>query len=179
MSSLGSRRGSGPGVAIGCHEVEPLLSGWLDAELRAAERTRVAAHLQSCARCRRLVDGLRSTAAMLASAPLRRLPEATRAALLVARTSDAEPVAAGTDDGPRHRRRPARAGVLVQGLAAVAALVVVLATTALVLGGDGAELTRPQQRVAVPVEVFVVDHLAQSRDGTMPAVAPVIFESRR
>lgn len=36
-----------------CHEVQELLSAWLDGELTEEKRSRVAAHLDGCSGCRR------------------------------------------------------------------------------------------------------------------------------
>lgn len=165
---------------LDCRDAEPLVSAWLDAELGARERASVGAHLQTCARCRRTADGLRATSALLAAAPVRRLPPEVRARVLGPRDEN------GLPERPARHALPAGArpagGVLARVVAAAAVLVLALATTALLVGGSGAGsggATGPDQQVAVPVEVFVVDHLVQTRNGTMPVAAPVLFESGR
>ncbi len=49
-----------------CEEVREQLSAWLDGELAEAERARVAAHLDSCAACRRELAQLTALNAALA-----------------------------------------------------------------------------------------------------------------
>ena len=171
--------------SLDCDAAEPLLSAWLDAELPAGDRGRVGAHLQGCPRCRRAVQGLRVTATLLAGAPVRRLPEARRAAMIAAaRGVDA---ADGTrprfdlDSGRQRHARGPQAGVraLRRAVALAAALLLVLATTAFAVGAEAPRGMGPPRQVAVPVDVYVVDHLAQTRDGAMPTVTPVLLESAR
>jgi len=48
-----------------CSETRDLLSAWLDQALDAHEREQVEAHLAGCSECRRELEGLRSTVAVL------------------------------------------------------------------------------------------------------------------
>lgn len=54
--------------------VSPLLSAYLDGELSEKERSRVAAHLETCARCREEYEAIRSAAQALSSLPYTSAP---------------------------------------------------------------------------------------------------------
>ncbi|MBA2529939.1 MAG: zf-HC2 domain-containing protein, partial [Euzebyales bacterium] len=60
---------------VDCGRYEPLHSAWVDGELNRGERADMAAHLQVCGRCRSRINGLRVTAAMVASLPPRQMPD--------------------------------------------------------------------------------------------------------
>ena len=63
------------------HEDGLVLSCYLDAELSAAETSRVNAHLEACAACRVVLSSLRATKQRLAAAPRRAMPPEVVAAI--------------------------------------------------------------------------------------------------
>jgi anti-sigma factor RsiW len=140
-----------------CERLEHLHSAWVDAELRTGERARLAAHLQRCPPCRASVQGLRVTRTMLASLPPRGLPGEV-----------AVPAAAGP-------ARPAQAGLrrmLARSAVTVLAAVTVLSAAAFAVGSP-----EPQGRqVAVPVDVYVADHLVRAVGG--PVSTPALLQAR-
>lgn len=141
-----------------CETYEPLQSAWVDGELRGGERARFAAHLQQCARCRGAVHELRVTQSLLRSAPVRNLViDITR--------EGAEGPSRGTA-GAGVRR------VLVRSLAALVLLTGGVGAAAFVAGSTPVE----ERRVAVPVDVFVADHMVRAVGG--PVSTPALVEAR-
>ena len=143
-----------------CDELEPLHSAWVDGELRAGERATLAAHLQRCARCRAAITELRVTSTMLRSLPVRALPA---------------DVLQGITSGAPDRRRVSAAGVrkvLVRSAAAVVVGVASLGAAAFAAGS-----AVPQERqVAVPVDVYVADHLVRAVGG--PVSTPALLDAK-
>jgi anti-sigma factor RsiW len=153
-----------------CETVEPLLSAWLDDELRPEERVAVAAHLDRCAACRADAEQVRWTRSLARSLPVRRAPEELLEG--AARTAVAGPSrpAAGSLD------RPGRgsAGVMLRRAGATAAVMVgLVAGVAYTLGGAPADT----RTVRVPLDLYVADHLVHSVDG--PVTTPVVFGASR
>ena len=143
-----------------CDELEPLLSAWVDGELRAGERARMAAHLQRCARCRTAITELRVTSSMLRSLPLRSLPAG---------------VIDGVTPGKADRRQITGAGVrrvLVRSTAAMVLATATLGAAAFAVGSSPAD----ERQVAVPVDVFVADHLVRAVGG--PVSTPALLKAR-
>lgn len=142
-----------------CAALEPLHSAWVDGELRVGERARLAAHLQRCARCRASVHQLRVTQTMLRSLPQRRL---------------AAEVA--TPEGSPHSRRSRSVAVVQRALvrSTLALLVAVVALTGAALAVGGPEQQEPQ--VAVPVDVYVADHLVRTVGG--PVSTPALVQAK-
>ena len=141
-----------------CAALEPLHSAWVDGELRTRERARLAAHLQDCPPCRAAIAELRVTRTMLRSLPLRNL---------VVDLTDA-PL-----DAPTRPRGETVRRVLARSLTAVAVLVGSLGAAAFAAGS-----VEPNDRqVAVPVDVFVADHLVRAIGG--PVSTPALLNARR
>lgn len=150
------------GVTRRCEELEPLHSAWIDSELGAVDRVRMASHLQRCSRCRNAVHGLRATQSVLRSLPVRTLPSG----IAVSRAGG---------DAPRRRRASAASlrRVATRSSVVAAALVVVLGAAGFVAGSS-----QPSQPpVSVPVDVYVADHLVRSVGG--PVSTPVLVEPDR
>lgn len=142
-----------------CDELEPLHSAWVDGELRTGERARLATHLQRCARCRAAIAELRVTSTMLRSLPVRQLP--------------AE-VLDGITPGAPDRRRVTAAGarrVLARSAAAIVVGVASLGAAAFAAGSAEPE----QRQVAVPVDVYVADHLVRAVGG--PVSTPALLDA--
>ena len=143
-----------------CETLEPLHSAWVDGELRGRERARLGAHLQECSRCRASIAELRVTRTMLRSLPARNL--------VVNIESDA-PASRGHrwPDGGTVRR------VLSRTMVAVVLLVGSLGAAAFAAGSE-----QPADReVAVPVDVFVADHLVRAIGG--PVSTPALLNAQR
>lgn len=142
-----------------CEELEPLHSAWVDSELRAGERARLAAHLQRCARCRTAIAELRVTSSMLRNLPVRELPAG---------------VADGIVPGKVDRRFSGAAvrRVLVRSTAAMVFATATLGAAAFALGAAVPE----ERQVAVPVDVYVADHLVRAVGG--PVSTPALLKSR-
>ena len=140
-----------------CDELEPLHSAWVDDELSVGERARLAAHLQRCARCRAALRQLRVTQSMLRSLPVHQLP----AALV--------PAGAEVQEGAV-RRRSAVGRIAVRSSAALVAVTLTLGAAAFAAGGEQPS-TAP--KVAVPVDVYVADHLVRAVGG--PASTPALL----
>ena len=140
-----------------CESFEHLHSAWVDGELRASERARLGAHLQRCARCRAAIDELRVTSVMLRSLPVRNLViDVDRSAV-------------------SRRRRPSfTAGARV--LVARSAVAAVALTATLGAAAFFAGAQQPDDRqVAVPVDVFVADHLVRAVGG--PVSTPALLNA--
>ncbi|MPZ73302.1 MAG: hypothetical protein GEU74_08745 [Nitriliruptorales bacterium] len=135
-----------------CDTFEPLLSAWVDGELGRGRRARVGAHLQRCARCRSDVHALRVTQTMLRSLPPRTL------------------VAGIPADGATRRRVDGVAvrRFAVRSSAAAVTLAVVVATAGFMAGSQG-----ESSRVAIPVDVYVADHLVRAVGGAVSTPALV------
>jgi anti-sigma factor RsiW len=149
-------------MADPCEAIEPLLSAHLDAELDAPTASRVAAHLRTCAGCAAEAESLTAVRSMLRSAPVRRLPDAVRAAVLAQ-----EPGGARLPEPPRELAR-ARVG------AALAVAGGLLAGAVFGLGGQPPAGT---PTVAVPLDVYVADHFVHTVNRAM--AVPVTLELRR
>lgn len=147
-----------------CDTVEPMLSAWIDDELTPAERAKVAAHLQRCPRCRNAVRDLRITATLLRSMPARRTPAGLYGTPVPTLFGIPEPA-----DPPPATARVRRA--VTRSLAGAVGAVLLLGATAFAVGGQP-EPQHPQ--VAVPVDVFVGDHLVRAAGGPVstPALLP-------
>lgn len=152
----------------GCAGVEPLLSSLLDGALGPEERRLVQAHVAACAACSDDVESLGRARALVRSLPVRAVPPALLAVL--------RPLAPVSDNsasraGRAGRTRPAHAGA-VRAAAAVALLGGVVGGSAFVLGGAEPP---PRRIAAVPLDVYVADHLVGSM-GTA-VVAPAFAEA--
>lgn len=125
----------------GRHVAGDQLSAFLDDELDDDAALRLTRHVTACAACRVEMEDLRHTRSWL-----RRLP-ALQAPVL---TSERRSL-------PRVRTWSRRLLVLV----ALLTLVAVALVVAYVVGGQG--------EVVPPVERFLLDHLARTGDGPVPA----------
>lgn len=137
-----------------CDELEPLLSAWVDGELRAGERARMATHVQRCPRCRATLHELRVTQAMLRSLPTHRLPVAVL-------TPDGRKVGGGRSVVTR---------VVARSSAAMVAVVMLVGVAAFAAGGEETPQSTP-----VPVDVYVADHLVRAVGG--PVSTPALPHS--
>jgi anti-sigma factor RsiW len=135
-------------MAAECTQVEPLLSALLDDELDGEEAVIAVDHLGRCPACRTELEQLAVLRSMVRSMPVRRLPEGVRFAPAPPPAPASRPLARAGADGQRG------AG-LVTG-------------AAFALGGQP---TGEGPIVAVPVEVYVADHLVHTvnRAAWMPA----------
>lgn len=141
-------------MADRCSQLEPLLSAWVDGELRAGERARMASHLQRCARCRATLHELRVTQSMLRSLPTHRLPVDVRLG----------------DGAPTSRRHGTVRRVAARSTAAMAAVTMLLGIAAFAAGGEPT-----QQSTPVPVDIYVADHLVRAVGG--PVSTPALPSS--
>jgi anti-sigma factor RsiW len=142
-------------MADRCADLEHLHSAWVDGELRTAQRARLAAHLQRCARCRSTIAELRVTQSLLRSMPVHRLPVAV------------EP----SGDGGQ-RRHPGRVRRLAaRSTAGLVAVTMTLGIAAFAAGGEDPPASSP-----VPVDVYVADHLVRAVGG--PVSTPALFNAR-
>jgi anti-sigma factor RsiW len=71
---------------VDCHEVEGLLSAYLDGELEPAVSTSVRAHVDICSACRQRLANLESVGRMVRRAPYYQAPDRLRAWLTQSRT---------------------------------------------------------------------------------------------
>lgn len=140
-----------------CESFEHLHSAWVDGELRTAERAKLGAHLQRCARCRAAIDELRVTSVMLRSLPVRNL------VVDISR----EPL-------PARRRMPTLAGARVVLARTAAAAVIVTASVGAAAFAAGQQPA--DRQVAVPVDVFVADHLVRAVGG--PVSTPALLNAQ-
>lgn len=142
-----------------CDQLEPLHSAWVDGELGAVDRARLASHLQRCGRCRAAVHGLRVTQSMLRSLPTHTLP------IAVARDAEAP---------TSHRRRTAASvrRAATRSTTVALAIAVVLAAAGFVAGSTD----EPEPSIAVPVDIYVADHLVRSVGG--PVSTPAMAEAK-
>ena len=143
-----------------CRSFEPLLSAWVDGELGRGDRASVGAHLQRCARCRAEVHELRVTQSMLRSLPTRRMPVA---------------VLDGAAQGGRHRDLGVVRRVAARTSVAAATLVAVVAAAGFMAGSQ----PRDRTTVAVPVDVYVADHLVRAVGGAVSTPALVDSDGER
>lgn len=132
------------------------LSALLDDELGEGDAQAVTAHLVACDACAEEVERLQGARMLLRTLPHVRPPDD----LLV-------DVAATSAAAARTRRRRVRRVVAAATATAGAVGVVYVA-------GAGASPQVPRGRVAPPVEVFVIDHVA--RTGAGPVLTPVDLE---
>jgi anti-sigma factor RsiW len=142
-----------------CDALEPLHSAWVDGELHGREAARFGAHLQQCARCRAAITELRVTQAMVRSLPPRRLPEDL-------------PLGAAAGTASR-AGRTAWGRVVARSTAAVALFVTAIGAAAFVAGSP----EPAGVQVAVPVDVYVADHLVRAIGG--PVSTPALLEPDR
>ena len=142
-----------------CAAFEPLHSAWVDGELRTRERARMALHLQDCPRCRAAIAELRVTRTMLRSLPTRNL-------VVDLTVEDARRT-------PARRRGEVARRVLARSLVAVVLLVGSLGAAAFAAGSAQTN----DRQVAVPVDVFVADHLVRAIGG--PVSTPALLNARR
>lgn len=144
-----------------CDSLEPLHSAWVDGELRGRERTRLAEHLQQCPRCRAAIAELRVTRTMLRSLPVRNL--------VVDITGDArrEPARMRRDYAGAARRVATRT---------LAALVFVIGSVGAAAFAAGS-IEPADRQVAVPVDVFVADHLVRAVGG--PVSTPALLDVKK
>lgn len=153
-------------MSDGCADVEPLHSAWIDGALDAAERVRVAGHLQGCPACYAEIESLERTRMRMRSLPVRRLPADVEAAHASADAATLRPRTT-SPRGVAHLARQRAA----TGLAVVLALI---GGAAFALGGQPS----PDDRmVPVPVDLFVADHLVHTVGG--PMSTPMVVEARR
>jgi anti-sigma factor RsiW len=141
-----------------CRRLEPLLSAWLDHSLSRGERAAVDDHLLACPHCRAEVEALRRTVTLLRSAPRRTMPADLQAALSAVLGAGDRPRA--EVQGPGGAARVAAALLVLCGL---------LGASAWMAGADASD-----SPVAVPLDVFVVDHLERAPGA--PAPVPVLVE---
>lgn len=150
-----------------CSDHEPRLSAYLDGELADGEAVEVTQHLRTCPVCDGALERLAAVRSLMRSLPVRRLPpaavrglaDATRASRGVRGVGETAPARPST-----RTARFAAAGAIGIGL---------LAGTAFALGGQPAAGTRT---VAVPLDVFVADHMAHTVDG--PVALPVLADAK-
>ncbi|CAN5572649.1 MAG: anti-sigma factor [Actinomycetota bacterium] len=147
-------------MADGCDAFEPLGSAWVDGELRHDERANMAAHLQGCPRCRSRITGLRITSTMLRSVPQRQVPME-----LGGVRTDATPVPVAADASGLPR-------ALARSLAGMAAAVALLGVAAFAAGAPDTDA----RTVAVPVDVYVADHIVHSIGG--PVSTPALLSAQ-
>jgi hypothetical protein len=106
-----------------CEDLHPELSAWIDGELPAEDRARIAEHLQTCPACRDYVRDLQDTSSRVRTLPTPRAPAAmTQAAMSQVNIMQRQAVAS------RSRRRLAFGWpipALGIGLAGVAAAIAV------------------------------------------------------
>jgi len=137
-----------------CADLEHLQSAWLDEQLSAPDRVRVAAHLDGCAGCQDRLESLARTRSLLRSMPVRQIPVS-----LLSRVQALMPV---TEQRPHVR--------LARRVAAVCAVFVGLVGGAAF--GLGGQPHPAPQVVRVPVDVYAVDHLV--RTVGQPLSTPVL-----
>lgn len=147
-----------------CRELEPLLAPYVDGEAEAADRTRIEAHVASCACCRGRLAAVRTACESLRArrGALRACAPAalkSRCAAVAARSPGASPAVAGLPlpnriSLPRRWAPLAAAAVLVLGVAAVV----------------GLGLTDKVQALALQA---TVDHVKCSRNLGSAAVDPL------
>lgn len=85
------------GPDLPCDELVELVTDYLEGALDAATQDRVEAHLPECVGCRRYLDQIRTTVALLAQTPRWELSPAARKSVLAAfrARSPGRPPAAG------------------------------------------------------------------------------------
>ena len=142
-----------------CDALEPLHSAWVDGELRGRERSRLAAHLQRCGRCRAAISELRVTSTMLRSLPTRNL-------VVDVTTPTSGPRPRSVSHGSWRR-------ALARSTAAMALVVAGLGVAAFAAGSPVPE----GERASVPVDVYVADHLVRAVGG--PVSTPALLEPSR
>jgi anti-sigma factor RsiW len=126
----------------GGHASGAKLSAFLDDELGESAALALTRHVTDCVRCRSELEALRATRTALRGLP------AIQAPVL---TSEVRSL--------RRVRTWSRRVVAISGLSAAA---LALGAAAYVAGGDPGE-------VVPPVERFLLDHLARTGEGPMPA----------
>ncbi|MEX1162524.1 MAG: zf-HC2 domain-containing protein [Nitriliruptor sp.] len=118
------------------------LSAFLDDELSEERALELTRHVAACGECRAELEALRSMRSALRDLSVIQAP------VLTAEVRSTSAV------GSWSKR--------VVALSAVTTLVLALGAAAYVVGGDGGE-------VVPPVERFLLDHLARTGDGPVPA----------
>jgi len=153
-----------------CTRREWRLSALLDDELTDRERAAVGAHLVDCAHCRDELDSLRVTRALLRGAPVRALPQHVAAGMATAVSGPTVSGPAGPATVPPAPRR-----ALTRVAAVAVAVSGLVGMTAFAVGGDGP--AGPPRQVAVPLDVYVADHLVRTTG--RPVSTPVMLEVGR
>ena len=127
------------------------VSAWVDGELAPFEADALDAHLEACLPCAAELSELQRLRVQLRSLPLRRVPEGLWEA--------AATQALAYSKADSHRRRSER---------------LALTGLALAVGVAGAlawpQAENPTRTVEVPVEEFVVDHLARTGGAPLDTV---------
>lgn len=126
----------------GGHPGGSRLSAFLDDELSDDAALALARHVDGCGWCRHELEALRATRSALRGLPALQAPVLTSEVRSLRRV-----------------RTWSRRVVAISGLTAAA---LALGAAAYVAGGDGGE-------VVPPVERFLLDHLARTGDGPVPA----------
>lgn len=126
----------------GGHASGAQLSAFLDDELGEPAALSLTRHVTGCGWCRQELEALRATRSALRGLPAIQAPVLTR---------EVRPL--------RRVRTWSRRVIATSGLAAAA---LALGAAAYVAGGDSGE-------VVPPVERFLLDHLARTGDGPVPA----------
>ncbi|MBA2731102.1 MAG: zf-HC2 domain-containing protein [Euzebyaceae bacterium] len=154
----------------GCDVFEPLGSAWVDGELGHDERATMAAHLQGCPRCRSRINGLRVTSTMLHSLPQRRVPTEVGAAHSGTTRSSRRQ---SSQDRPLVTAGASGVGrAVTRSLAGMAAAFALLGVAAFAAGAPDTET----RTVAVPVDVYVADHIVHSIGG--PVSTPALLTTQ-
>ncbi|CAN5899213.1 hypothetical protein BH23ACT8_BH23ACT8_06000 [soil metagenome] len=158
-------------MTLGCHDVEPVLSAYLDGELDTTA-PKVRRHLDGCARCRDELDRLAAVRSLVRSMPVRRLPPTLRADLPLYTSYRA--------DHPRTSRKvsPYDAGLEQVGVRAARALAALAVAAGLVGGAAFGLGGRPASDavVQVPMDAFVADHVVHTVDA--PVGIPVLADAQ-
>lgn len=141
-----------------CRDVEPLLSAWVDDMLDGVDRDRVEDHLRACSACCEDAQGLRQVHGLLRNLPVRRLPDELKVPPEATPAWEVPKTPASWTGGQR----------AAAGLAVAVGLV---GGAAFALGGQ----PPPGERVvAVPVDLYVADHLVHAVGGPLPH--PVVVD---
>jgi anti-sigma factor RsiW len=143
-------------MADTCTRVEPLLSAWIDGELCSDDAALVAVHLDGCGQCSAQADRLASVRSLVRSLPVRRLPDPLRSALAA------------------QVETPSQASALTRVSAALAVAAGLLGGAVFALGGQPPSDSRP---VAVPMDVYVADHVVHSAQD--PLGSPTLVGLRK
>jgi anti-sigma factor RsiW len=145
-----------------CQRTRDQLLDFVRDRLSEPERTQTAAHLQTCAECRRLVERERALERALELRPRFALPDRLRETLIASTTG------AKIDKSTRRRPRLARwAAIAVPSLAAAALLAVVL-----VRGHAGAREPLIDEAINDHLRVLYAQHPIEIESGGIHQVKP-------